>query len=351
MLNPDHRRNFDAAMGPLIVDLPGCELTEEDRDLLKHPAVGGVILFGRNIESPRQLRNLNLQIRDLRPSLLLCVDQEGGRVQRCKQGFTPLPPMQKLGDYFQDQPQQGLSLARECGWLLAKEMLAVGFDFSFAPVLDVDRDFSSVIGDRSFAADSDVVTVLAEQLISGIHQAGSFAVGKHFPGHGGVQADSHLELPRDSRTLAEIEEKDLIPFRRLSKQLDAVMPAHIVFHKEDSEPVGFSEYWLGQVLRKSLGYNGLIISDDLSMAGAKIIESPQLRVERSLAAGCDLVLLCNDRPAVIDVVQGLDEGWYYRNHSSRDRMLACSSAFTGMQELKEQARWQRASAALSELTD
>ena len=340
------------AMGPLIIDLQGLQLSAEDKQLLTHPAVGGVILFARNIDSPQQLSALNQQIRALDRPLLICVDQEGGRVQRCKQGFTRLPAMQKLGDFYLRQPEQALALAHECGWLLAQEMLAVGFDFSFVPVLDVDRDFSSVIGDRAFAADPEVVTALARQFVSGIHEAGSFVVGKHFPGHGGVQADSHLELPIDSRRLQEIEAKDLLPFRRLLKQLDAVMPAHIVFDNEDTEPVGFSEYWLGRVLRESLAFGGLIISDDLSMAGAKIIPSPVRRVEKALAAGCDLVLLlCNDRPAVMQVIQDLDESWYHRHHSARERMLADRSSASDLQQLQNQHRWQRAVAKLSELID
>jgi beta-N-acetylhexosaminidase len=292
--------------GPLILDVESTALTAADIALLQHPAVGGVILFSRNIADREQLVALTAAIRAANPRLLVAVDQEGGRVQRCRSGFTRLPPMQVFHRLSErDGLEQAVALARDCGWLMATELLACGIDFSFAPVLDVDDNYSSVIGDRSFSADPHRVSALAGAFIEGMHAAGMAATGKHFPGHGSVRADSHHELPVDTRSLAEVSARDLIPFRQLLPVLDAVMPAHICFTQIDSLPVGFSRLWLRQILRGEMEFDGVIFSDDLSMAGAAAMGSYARRVELALTAGCDVVLVCNHRAGALEAVDYL----------------------------------------------
>jgi len=292
--------------GPAIVDFAGQDLTAEDRAVIVHPATAGVILFGRNIDDAQQVRELTRELRSLRPDLLICIDQEGGRVQRLKKGVTRLPPMAALGARYQSSPEEGLVEAKELGWLMARELRSVGIDLSFAPVLDLDTDFCAAIGDRSFGCDPNIVTALASAFISGMGEAGMGAVGKHFPGHGKVAADSHFNLPVDHRSLAEIHAQDLIPFRVLCHSaLVGVMPAHIIFSAVDEQPVGFSRLWLQKILRGELEFNGLIFSDDLSMAAA---EHGGDFVSRSLAAlnaGCDLLLLCNNRTGALGVLDVL----------------------------------------------
>ena len=284
-----------------------------ERDRLQQPMVGGVILFSRNFESPQQLRELTRAIDALRPELLIAVDHEGGRVQRFRQGFTRIPAMRCLTEQWQENPAQGLALAQDCGWLFASELLAFGIDISFAPVLDMDRGISEVIGDRSFGADSTTVEALAGALMRGMQQAGMATTGKHFPGHGAVAADSHLEMPVDPRPYAQIEAEDLQPFARFSQLepgndralMDAVMPAHVVYSRCDPQPAGFSHFWLQQVLRSQLGFDGVIFSDDLSMAGAEIAGGYPARADAALKAGCDMVLVCNQPPAAGEVLDWL----------------------------------------------
>ncbi|QTF91329.1 beta-N-acetylhexosaminidase, partial [Halomonas sp. BM-2019] len=240
-------------LGPVMLDLEGPVLTAEERQLLGRPEVGGVILFARNTESAAQVRALCDDIRRVRPGLLLAIDQEGGRVQRLRQDVTRLPAMARLGDDFASQPEVIRRLCQDAGWLLGMEMAACGLDLSFAPVLDVDDGTSTVIGDRSFSADPEAVATLAGAFVDGLHEAGMVAVGKHFPGHGGVAADSHRELPVDPRSLAALRERDLVPFSRLAGRLDGVMPAHVIYSAFDPRPAGFSPAWLG-LLRESLGF-------------------------------------------------------------------------------------------------
>ena len=292
--------------GPLMLDLEGTALSAEDKNLLRHPMVGGVIYFARNVESPEQLQALSREIAAIRPELLIAVDQEGGRVQRFREGFTPLPAMQRLGDHFAADPGEGAALLRDCGWLMAAEVLAVGVDFSFAPVLDLDRDHCAVIANRAFSDDPQVAAAAARHFIGGMHEAGMAATGKHFPGHGGVLGDSHLETPFDRRDLAALEARDLVPFRLLAGLLDGVMPAHIVFPAVDDQCVGFSARWLRDILRGSLGFDGVIFSDDLSMKGADHAGSYARKAELALAAGCDMVLVCNDRPGALAVIECLE---------------------------------------------
>lgn len=290
-------------LGPVMLDLRGTTLAPDEEHLLAHPQVGGLILFSRNYESLEQLSELILTIRAERPDIVIAVDQEGGRVQRFRKGFTRLPPMQHLGRLCEGGESAGLQLARDCGWLMASELLSAGLDMSFAPVLDIDASYSKVIGDRSFSPESATVIAAAQAFIRGMHDAGMASTGKHFPGHGSVVADSHLELPVDHRSLSEIEAHDLKPFRALVDELDAVMPAHLLIPAVDSNPVGFSRVWLQDILRQELQFDGVIFSDDLSMAGAACAGGFPERARLALEAGCDVALVCNNQPqaqAVLD---------------------------------------------------
>ncbi len=286
--------------GPLMLDLDGLTLTQEERELIQNPGVGGVIFFARNFSCRDQIVELIDEIRAIRSELLLCVDQEGGRVQRFRDGFTRIPPMQVLGERLTDV--EGDALIRDAGWLMASELLACGIDFSFAPVLDIDRDRCEVIGDRSFSHDPDIAIPAARTFIAGMHEAGMAATGKHFPGHGGVVADSHLETPYDNRSLETLRDLDLRPFVELSGELDAVMPAHIVFPSIDPDAVGFSRFWLQTILRNELQFDGVIFSDDLSMKGADLAGSYADKARCALRAGCDMVLVCNNRAGAIEVL-------------------------------------------------
>jgi len=278
--------------GSLMLDIAGTWLTAEDRQLLRQPQVAGLILFARNIEDPRQVRELSAAIRAVRPDLLLAVDQEGGRVQRLRQGFVRLPAMRALADNANAE-----HLAEQCGWVMATEVLAAGLDLSFAPVLDLDHQRSAVVGSRAFEGDAQRATQLAGAFIRGMNAAGMAACGKHFPGHGWAEADSHVAIPVDERSLDDIRAKDLLPFRQLSQQLAAVMPAHVIYPQVDDSPAGFSRRWLQDILRGELGFEGVIFSDDLSMAGAHVVGDAACRIEAALSAGCDMGLVCNDRAA------------------------------------------------------
>lgn len=282
--------------GSLMVDIAGTWLTAEDRHLLRQPEIAGLIIFARNIESPRQVRQLSAAIRAVRPDLILAVDQEGGRVQRLRQGFVRLPAMRALAQAAKTDAGAEY-LAEQCGWIMATEVLAVGLDLSFAPVLDLDHGRSAVVGTRAFEGKPQRATALAGAFIRGMNAAGMAACGKHFPGHGWAEADSHVAIPVDERSLDEIRAKDLVPFARLSKALAAVMPAHVIYPQVDAQPAGFSRYWLQEILRKELGFDGVIFSDDLSMAGAHVVGDAASRIEAALTAGCDMGLVCNDRAA------------------------------------------------------
>ena len=292
-------------IGPLMINVEGTSLTESDIDRLKDPRVGGLILFSRNYVSREQLAELITSIRELTSrNFLISVDHEGGRVQRFREGFTVLPPMRKLGELYDCSPGEALDAAAVLGGLLAAELAEFDIDFSFTPVLDLDLGQSEAIGSRAFHSDPDVVANLAAALIAGLKQSGMAAVGKHFPGHGHVNADSHLELPVDTRELDSIRQTDLIPFQRLAADgLAGVMPAHVLFNKVDASPAGFSRFWIQEVLRTELGFEGAVFSDDLSMQGAASAGSPVDRVKLAFEAGCDMMLVCND-PAAVDSVLG-----------------------------------------------
>ncbi len=280
-------------LGPVLIGLPGPELDNEIRARLCHPAVGGVVLFARNFSDRDQLDRLVEQIRQARtPRPLICIDQEGGRVQRLRQGFTRLPPLGALGRLHREDPGKAVDMAYRHGRVMATEMLASGIDLSFAPVLDLDRG-SRVIADRAFSGDPSEVIALGRAYLAGMHDSGMKTTGKHFPGHGSVAADSHLEDVVDPRPRAEIHGSDLLPFKQLADALDALMIAHVVYPDVDSQPAGYSRLWLKQILRKELGYAGVVFSDDLGMHAAKTAGSLEERTRACLDAGCDLVLVCD----------------------------------------------------------
>ncbi|MCP5419308.1 MAG: beta-N-acetylhexosaminidase [Gammaproteobacteria bacterium] len=296
------------SLGPVMLGLESLELSAEEKNLLMHPLVGGVILFSRNYHSPEQVARLVSDIHACRqPRLLIAVDHEGGRVQRFREGFTRLPAVRRLGEIYDADSRRAMQLARLTGWLMATELRAVGVDFSFAPVLDLDRGVSGVIGDRAFHSQPDVVAELAQAYIGGMQKAGMEAVGKHFPGHGGVAADSHHALPIDPRPFAELQENDMASFAQVirSGKLAGIMPAHVVYTQVDAQPAGFSKQWLQNVLRIDLGFQGAIFSDDLDMAGAGFAGGPPQRAQAALDAGCDMVLACNDRQAAVRILDGL----------------------------------------------
>lgn len=325
---------------PLIIDIAGTALTDDDRRRLAHPLVGGLILFARNWQSRAQLSQLSADIKRLRPDLLICVDHEGGRVQRFRaDGFTHLPPMRALGELWMQDAMRAQDAASACGYVLAAELRACGVDFSFTPVLDLDWGPSGVIGDRAFHADARVVTMLAKSLTHGLLRAGMAHCGKHFPGHGFTAADSHTDAPRDTRSLKAILQDDAAPYGWLGSTLTAVMPAHVIYPKVDSRPAGFSARWLQAILRGRLGFGGAVVSDDLSMEGARRIDgrtlTPTEAVLAALDAGCDLALLCNQSlgngSVIDDTIDGLAQAqlsgrWQPRPASEARRLALLPAA-------------------------
>lgn len=321
-------------MGPLMLDVQGFELEAEEREILQHPTVGGVILFARNYHDRSQLSALVKSIRQAAAKpLLIAVDHEGGRVQRFRDGFSRIPPMGTLAK----AGNEASSLATECGWLMAAELLALDIDLSFAPVLDLERG-SNVIGDRSFSDDPEQVIQLSSAFIDGMHQAGMKATGKHFPGHGSVRADSHLESPKDHRSWGEIEANDLIPFSKLiaAGKLDALMPAHVIYTELDDRPAGFSRFWLQDILRGRFGFKGVIFSDDLTMEGAAVVGGYPERAQAALYAGCDMLLACNNRSGAVAILDGLKDP----PHSQADQLLSQNSG--DWSRLIATERWKKA---------
>lgn len=323
------------AFGPVMIDIEGVTLSGIEKDKINHPNTGALILFARNYQSPEQVTQLIKDIRAARQGdILIAVDQEGGRVQRFRSGFTRLPPAAT----FADSPEG----AESAGWLMAAELLAVGVDFSFAPVLDIDCGVSEIIGDRSFSQDPDLATQLASQFRRGMKRAGMAATGKHFPGHGAVALDSHLTLPIDERALNLIREKDLQPFKQLiSEGLEAIMPAHVVYPQIDSLPAGFSKIWVQQILRDELRFDGVVFTDDLSMEGAAAIGSFTDRAKLGLEAGCDMVLVCNNSNAAEEVLENIP----ITSSKDRERRLqAMQGKFElSLAQLMETEVWQKKS--------
>lgn len=289
------------SLGPVMIDVEGTELNDDDKRRLQHPLVGGVILFKRNYINNAQLKALTDSIHAVRqPPLLIAVDHEGGRVQRFRDGFTKIPPMREFGKIWDKHPKKAKELAKEAGWILAAELRAHGVDFSFTPVLDMDYGDSLVIGDRAFHKHTQAIHDLSYSLMQGLKQGGMPAVGKHFPGHGFVVADSHVSIPVDERSFDDIAANDMQPFKHMIDDgLPAIMPAHVIYPKVDDKPAGFSSKWLQKVLRERLGFDGVIFSDDLSMEGATVAGGVTERALAALNAGCDMVLVCN-RPDLVD---------------------------------------------------
>ncbi|MEM9243268.1 MAG: beta-N-acetylhexosaminidase [Pseudomonadota bacterium] len=336
-------------LGPLMIDVVALSLTDEEKLLLKHPLVGGVIFFKRNYQSRAQLNVLVEQIRQVNPALLIAVDQEGGRVQRFVDDFTRLPPMGVLGQIYENDANRAGYLAKQCAWLMAAELLACDIDFSFAPVVDLDRSMNNVVGNRSFNKAPTVVIELARQFIDGMREAGMAAVIKHFPGHGCVNIDSHLSLPVCDLTFEDKAMKEsILPFATIIKQgINAVMVAHIQFLKLDKSIVSCSKFCLQDILRHQLGFHGAIFTDDMNMAAAASGGDALGRCQQALQAGCDMVLLCNNRPAVLEVIDKLRD---CRDEKSQQRLVKMRHHQRySIEQLRQTARWRQAHNAMMEL--
>ena len=291
----------------LMIDIEGPFLSQEDIELIGSPHVGGLILFERNFLDRNQITDLCFEIKSKKPEIIIAVDQEGGRVQRFKKGFSQIPPMQRLGDLVSYDKHAGLDLCKNAGWLIASELIASGIDLSFSPVLDLDQDFSSIIGDRAFSDQIDIVIECARAFIFGMNEAGMACVGKHFPGHGSISEDSHLEKPIDRRALNEIENKDLIPFKELINNLDGIMTAHILFPDVDERITTFSKIWIKQILREQMKFEGMIFSDDLSMEGTSEFKSFYDKTKNAIISGCEMILICNNREGAKDALKYFEE--------------------------------------------
>ena len=328
-------------IGPIMLDIAGLTLAQDEREKINHPNAGAVILFSRNYQNPEQVTELINNIRAARNgNILIAVDQEGGRVQRFQQGFTRLPP----ASYYEQAPE----LAEPAGWLMAAELLAVGVDFSFAPVLDIDCGVSEIIGNRSFSTDPTLATRLSSSFRKGMNEAGMAATGKHFPGHGAVALDSHLTLPVDERELDSIRAKDLAPFKQLIEEgLEGIMPAHVVYPKIDPNPAGFSPFWIQRILRKELNFNGTVFSDDLSMEGAASVGDFPERARLAQLAGCDMILVCNNPAAAGQVLDALPISQDSIREQRLNRMQG--KAQMNREQLMLSEKWQQLSTLINHI--
>lgn len=335
-------------LGPLMVDLEGVQITAEEREILRHPLVGAVILFSRNYQDPLQLQALVAELHSLRqPSLVIAVDHEGGRVQRFRSGFSRLPAARRIGQEYDVSAARGRTLAREMGWLMAAELRARGVDLSFAPCVDLDYGVSEVIGDRALHARAGVVGELAVAWMGGMREAGMAATAKHFPGHGGVVADTHHAVAVDRRARVDMD-RDLQPYRlMIANGLVGVMMAHVVYPAEDERPASASSYWIGSVLRAQLNFQGVVFADDLSMKGAEAAGDIVVRAERALQAGCDVLPVCNHRPSVEALLQSLS--WRDDAASALRRIRLRGKKTFEPAELSSLARWQDARALLEQV--
>lgn len=309
--------------GPVMLDIKGFFPDEVEREMLLHPYVSGLILFSRNFESAAQLKALTQDIRKLNPDLMIAVDHEGGRVQRFRDGFTSIPAMGHMGRCYENDASLAVNCSEAAGLVLSWELRRCGVQFSFAPVLDLDYGRSAVIGNRSFHRNPEVVAILASALCRGMRKGGGIGVGKHFPGHGYVSEDSHHALPIDERPMEQLLSADMIPFARLASEgLEGIMPAHVVYASTDALPAGFSSFWIKKMLRDTLGFDGVVFSDDLSMEGAVVAGTPVDRAHAALEAGCDMILVCNDRKAATAILEGLKDEWFSDTSSKRIHHLS-----------------------------
>jgi len=337
-------------LGPVMIDVAGVSLTNDEKQLLRHPYVGGLILFTRNFESLDQLRDLIKEIREHRADIIIAVDHEGGRVQRFREGFSSIPAMANLGCVYEHDKVKALKYAREMGWLMAAEVRAFDIDISFAPVMDLDHGISEIIGNRAFSSSPDAVVDLTAAFIEGMHEAGMASTGKHFPGHGGVEADSHIAIPVDERSLDEITREDMAVFSSMvDKGMDAVMPAHVIYPAVDKAPAGFSSIWVQDILRGQLGFDNVVFSDDLSMEGATVAGSFSDRAAAALEAGCDMVLVCNNPEAAKEVISSLDDSLVPSECGSRLSKLK-GRLTHNYDELKQSRRWLDAQKIINDLT-
>lgn len=339
------------SLGPVMLDVEGVALTPADRNLLREPAVGGVILFSRNYESADQIADLVSEIRAIRtPPLIVAVDHEGGRVQRFRDGFSVIPAMRHIGIEYEQNPERAATIARQVGWLIASELRAAGIDLAFAPCVDLDWGVSEIIGDRAFHRKPRVVAELAAAFARGLRSAGMAAVAKHFPGHGAVVADSHLELPVDRREYGDLLD-DMQPYDSLiaGSHIAGVMMAHVIYQEMDAMPAGFSRFWIEHELRGRLGFGGAIFCDDLSMKAAAEYGSMRKRAMLALEAGCDMILVCNDRRGAEQVVQSLGD---YSRPLSLVRLARLHGTGHVLREsLRTSELWQQANSALARWTE
>ena len=318
----------------LMIDIEGPFLSQEDIELIGSPHVGGLILFERNFLDRNQITDLCFEIKSKKPEIIIAVDQEGGRVQRFKKGFSQIPPMQRLGDLVSYDKHAGLDLCKNAGWLIASELIASGIDLSFSPVLDLDQDLSSIIGDRAFSDQIDIVIECARAFIFGMNEAGMACVGKHFPGHGSISEDSHLEKPIDRRALNEIEKKDLIPFKELINNLDGIMTAHILFPDVDERITTFSKIWIKQILKEQMKFEGMIFSDDLSMEGTNEFKSFYDKTKNAIISGCEMVLICNNREGAKDALKYFEENKIEASEKTFSMLMANDVSWKDLEKNK-----------------
>ena len=318
----------------LMIDIEGPFLNQEDIELIGSPHVGGLILFERNFLDRNQITDLCFEIKSKKPEIIIAVDQEGGRVQRFKKGFSQIPPMQRLGDLVSYDKYAGLDLCKNAGWLIASELIASGIDLSFSPVLDLDQDLSSIIGDRAFSDQIDIVIECARAFIFGMNEAGMACVGKHFPGHGSISEDSHLEKPIDRRALNEIENKDLIPFKELINNLDGIMTAHILFPEVDERITTFSKIWIKQILKEQMKFEGMIFSDDLSMEGTSEFKSFYDKTKNAIISGCEMILICNNREGAKDALKYFEENKIEASEKTFSMLMANDVSWKDLEKNK-----------------
>ena len=339
------------SLGPLMVDLEGTAISEIEKDLLLRPEVGGVILFTRNFESVEQITALVEAIHDLRtPRLLVAVDHEGGRVQRFHEGFSRIPAAAIYAKTAKNNLEYSRDLAEKSGWLMAIELRACGIDFSFAPVLDLAHGLSGVIGDRAFHNKPETVATLAYAFMHGMNKAGMQAVGKHFPGHGGVVEDSHVAMPVDHRSLDELLNSDIVPFQSMiENKLAAIMPAHVIYDEVDDKPAGYSSFWIEEILRQRFGFQGVVFSDDLSMEAAGIAGGFGERADAALKAGCDMALVCNHLQGAIEAADYIKG---YSDPTSQLRLVRMHGEHDiNWKQLKQNEHWQQVAQQITALND